>query len=87
MRTARADFEEARNLLPNLPDPHLGLALIYMSDGDLDKAEAELNEAKRNRFVLAGANKGIWRTVTGCVASAGWPVRAAPMTWRRCRTP
>jgi tetratricopeptide (TPR) repeat protein len=51
MRTARADFEEARNLLPNSPDPHLGLALIYMSDGDLDKAEAELNEAKRNRFV------------------------------------
>jgi hypothetical protein len=49
-RGARADFEEARSLLPHAPDPHLGLALIRMSEGDLDKAEDELNEAKRNGF-------------------------------------
>jgi hypothetical protein len=36
--------------LPHSPDPHLGLALIHMGDGDLDKAEDELNEAKRNGF-------------------------------------
>jgi ATP/maltotriose-dependent transcriptional regulator MalT len=50
LRGARADFEEARSLLPHAPDPHLGLALIRMSEGDLDKAEDELNEAKRNGF-------------------------------------
>jgi tetratricopeptide (TPR) repeat protein len=50
VKTARADFEQAETLLPHSPDPHLGLALIWMRDGDLDKAEAELNEAKRNGF-------------------------------------
>jgi hypothetical protein len=50
IRGARADFEEARSLLPHAPDPHLGLAQIRMSEGDLDKAEDELNEAKRNGF-------------------------------------
>jgi len=50
VRTARADFEQARNLLPDSPDPHLGLALIQMREGDLDKAEEELNQAKRNGF-------------------------------------
>jgi serine/threonine protein kinase len=49
-RDARADFEEARKLLGNSPDPHLGLALIHTSEGDLDRAEEELNEAKRNGF-------------------------------------
>ncbi|MDP9053535.1 MAG: protein kinase [Acidobacteriota bacterium] len=49
-KDARADFEQARALLPNSPDPHLGLALIQMRDGDLDKAEAELNLARRNGF-------------------------------------
>jgi tetratricopeptide (TPR) repeat protein len=48
LRGARANFEEARALLPHSPDPHLGLAFIHMNEGDLDKAEDELNEAKRN---------------------------------------
>jgi serine/threonine protein kinase len=51
IREARAAFEEARNLMPHSPDPHLGLALIHMSEGDLDKAEDELNQAKRNGFL------------------------------------
>jgi hypothetical protein len=50
VKNARGDFEQARNLLPHAPDPHLGLALIQMRDGDLDKAEAELQQAKRNGF-------------------------------------
>jgi len=50
VKTARADFDQARNLLPNSPDPHLGLALIRMREGDLDKAEKELNDARRNGF-------------------------------------
>jgi serine/threonine protein kinase len=50
LKAARSDFEEARALLPHSPDPHLGLALIYISDGDLDKAQGELDEAQRNGF-------------------------------------
>ncbi len=50
VKDARSDFEQARNLLPHAPDPHLGLALIQMREGDLDRAEQELNEAKRNGF-------------------------------------
>ena len=50
LKDARGDFEQARTLLPNSPDPHLGLALIQMRDGDLDKAEEELNQARRSGF-------------------------------------
>jgi eukaryotic-like serine/threonine-protein kinase len=50
VKEARADFEQARNLLPHSPDPHLGLALIRMREGDLDQAEEELNQAKRDGF-------------------------------------
>lgn len=50
LRDARSGFEEARKLLPHSPDPHLGLALIYLNDGDLDNAENELNEAGRKGF-------------------------------------
>jgi tetratricopeptide (TPR) repeat protein len=50
VKGARADFEQARSLLPHSPDPHLGLAQIQMRQGELDKAEEELNEAKRNGF-------------------------------------
>jgi tetratricopeptide (TPR) repeat protein len=50
LKAARADFEQARDLLPDSPDPHLGLAQVWMRQGDLDKAEEELNHAKRNGF-------------------------------------
>lgn len=50
VKDARSEFEEARALLPHSPDPHLGLALIQMSQGNLDEAEDELNQAKRNGF-------------------------------------
>ncbi len=50
IQDARADFEDARNLLPHSPDPHLGLALIQMSDGNLDRAQDELNQAESNGF-------------------------------------
>src|SRR5262249_13726234 len=50
LRTARADFDQARALLPHAPDPHLGLAEICMRQFDPDRTEAELNEAKRNGF-------------------------------------
>ena len=50
VKDARSEFEEARTLLPHSPDPHLGLALIQMSQGNLNEAEDELNQAKRNGF-------------------------------------
>lgn len=49
-RTAREDFEGAERLLPNSPDPHLGLAQIYMHDGELEKAQQELDESKSKGF-------------------------------------
>lgn len=49
-RDARFDFEEARRLLPDSPDPHLGLAQIQMSQGNLDEAQDELNKAEHNGF-------------------------------------
>jgi hypothetical protein len=50
LKEARGDFEEARRLLPDAPDPHLGLARIRMSEGDLNQAEEELNKAERSGF-------------------------------------
>ena len=50
VKGSRSAFEEARTLLPNSPDPHLGLAIIHMTDSELDKAEDELNEAQRSGF-------------------------------------
>lgn len=48
IKQARADFEQARMLLPRSADPHLGLALIHIHESDLDGAQAELTEAKRD---------------------------------------
>lgn len=51
LRKARDNFETARSLLSNSPDPHVGLAQFYMRGGrDLDKAEAELKEAEHHGF-------------------------------------
>jgi hypothetical protein len=50
VKGSRSAFEDARHLLPNSPDPHLGLAMIHMSDSELDKAEDELHEAQRDGF-------------------------------------
>ena len=50
IKGARSSFEAARERMSKSPDPHLGLAMINLQDSDLDKAEAELNEAQRNGF-------------------------------------
>jgi tetratricopeptide (TPR) repeat protein len=50
LKQARNDFEEAAKLLPDSPDPHLGLATIQLSQGNLDEAEEELRKAERNGF-------------------------------------
>ena len=74
LRGARADFEEARGLLSNWPDPHLGLAFMYMSDGDLDQAQRELSEAERQRVPhRASRRQGAGRTRIASGASGGLP--------------
>ncbi|HWE00281.1 MAG TPA: protein kinase [Bryobacteraceae bacterium] len=50
LSTARRDFEEARGFISHSPDPHLGLAQIYMLEGDIDRARSELNEAQKHGF-------------------------------------
>jgi len=48
---AQQSFEEATSLIPQLPDPHLGLARIYVySRKNVGKAIAELHEAERLGF-------------------------------------
>jgi len=48
-----ADFRESAALLPRAPDPHLGLAWIYVyGEKNAGKAVAELQEAQRLGFQL-----------------------------------
>ena len=48
---AQQNFEQAISLIPQLPDPHLGLARIYVySRKNAGKAIAELHEAERLGF-------------------------------------
>jgi serine/threonine protein kinase len=50
-QAAQADFENAVSLSPKSPDPHLGLAHIYVySVKNIGKAVAELHEAQRLGF-------------------------------------
>lgn len=47
------DFDQAGTLLPNSPDPHLGLARLYVySFRDLDKAIEEWNLAEQRHYKL-----------------------------------
>jgi eukaryotic-like serine/threonine-protein kinase len=50
LKESRNDFEESARLLPDSPDPHLGLLLYQMSQNNLDQAEDELRKAERNGF-------------------------------------
>jgi serine/threonine protein kinase len=48
---AQTDFEAAESLIPQSPDPHLGLARLYVySLKNIGKAMAELHEAQRLGF-------------------------------------
>ncbi len=52
-QAAQADFKRAVPLLPQSPDPHLGLARVYIySVKNVGKAIAELHEAERVGFEL-----------------------------------
>jgi hypothetical protein len=48
---AEADFKDAIELAPGMPDPHLGLARLYVySQKNIGKAMGELHEAQRLGF-------------------------------------
>jgi tetratricopeptide (TPR) repeat protein len=50
-QTAKTNFEEAVTYLPRSPDPHLGLARIYIYEvHNVGRALAELHEAERLGF-------------------------------------
>jgi hypothetical protein len=50
-QAAQTDFEEAVPLIPGSPDPHLGLARVYVYlSKNIGKAVAELHEAQRLGF-------------------------------------
>ena len=51
IQSAKTNFEEAIGLTPRTPDPHLGLARIYVyASKNVGKAVAELHEAQRLGF-------------------------------------
>jgi hypothetical protein len=53
VEAAKSNFEEAVTMIPRAPDPHLGLARIYVySIHNTGKAIAELHEAQRLGFQL-----------------------------------
>jgi hypothetical protein len=48
LNDSRAGFEEAASLVPNWPDPYLGLARLYAYElRDVDKLENALRQAER----------------------------------------
>ena len=50
-RRAKASFEEAQSYLPRSPDPHLGLARLYVYNlRNVGRAVAELTDAERLGF-------------------------------------
>ena len=44
---ALQDFGDAKTLLDHSPDPHLGLALVHLMNGELDRAEEEYQAASK----------------------------------------
>jgi len=53
VRRAWREFDQAVNLLPDSPDPHLGLARLYVySFDDLDTAMEEWRTAEHNGYQL-----------------------------------
>lgn len=57
LQAAVDDFSQADRLLPRSPDPQLGLARVYYSLKDIDKASAALEEAEHRGYQLANRDK------------------------------
>jgi tetratricopeptide (TPR) repeat protein len=52
------DFNEAQRLLPNSPDPSLGLARLYVYGlKDIDKADQALHQAEKHGFAIGNREK------------------------------
>jgi len=57
LNNAVQEFQEAQQLLPQSPDPALGLARVYLSLGDVDKAAAAFHQAETNGFQLGNRER------------------------------
>lgn len=57
LNDAVQEFQEAQQLLPQSPDPALGLARVYVALRDVDKAAAAFNQAERNGFQLGNRER------------------------------
>ena len=57
LQAAADDFSQADRLLPRSPDPQLGMARVYFSLREIDKAEAALEAAESRGYQLAVRDK------------------------------
>jgi tetratricopeptide (TPR) repeat protein len=57
LNTAVEQFTEAQRLMPNSPDPELGLARVYVGLKDIDKAYAALQQAQKRGYQLGNREK------------------------------
>ena len=51
------EFQQAQQLMPQSPDPPLGLAHVYLSLGDVDKAVAASHQAETNGYQLGNSER------------------------------
>ena len=57
LNDAAQKFGEARQLMPHSPDPPLGLARVYVSLHDVDKAAAAFHQAEQNGYTLGNRER------------------------------
>jgi tetratricopeptide (TPR) repeat protein len=57
LNDAVQEFQEAQRLLPQSPDPPLGLMRVYLNLGDVDKAAAAFHQAETSGFQLGNRER------------------------------
>jgi len=57
LNDAAQKFSEAQQLMPQSPDPVLGLARVYLNLGDVDKAATAFREAETNGYALGNRER------------------------------
>jgi tetratricopeptide (TPR) repeat protein len=57
LNDAVAEFQEAQRSMPSSPDPALGLAHVYLSLRDVDKAAAAFQQAEANGFQMGNRER------------------------------
>ena len=57
LNDAAQKFNEAQQLMPRSPDPALGIARVYLSLGDVDKATTAIHDAETNGYALGNRER------------------------------